>query len=214
MKFPVIIKEGNSFITFTSNEEGFYESGARCVSTLSDLMVRVDAGKAEAITQREQIEDILEYISDALNDYNIPAALEWKKDLSLLVEKCHEEALKMKEYMDIVKETEIRIIERTAQVHRFSYRLVKHIHVVVDESKTITYKHRRKDNGNIEVFPVCDLYEAIRYNSEAEALEVAEVYEQIRGHKVLAVTMLEALQADLLAAKGAVKVFKEFIEKM
>ena len=72
---------------------------------------------------------------------------------------------------------------------------------------------RRKDNGNIEVFPVCDLYGAIRYNSKAEALEVAKVYEQIRGHKVLSVTMLEALQADLLAAEGAVKVFKEFIEK-
>lgn len=99
MKFPVIIKEGNSFITFTSNEEGFYESGARCVSSLSDLMVRVDAGKAEAITPREQIEDVLEYISDALNDYNIPAALEWKKDLIALVEKCHDEALSMNEKM-------------------------------------------------------------------------------------------------------------------
>lgn len=214
MKFPVIIKEGNSFITFTSNDEGFYASGVRCVSSLSDLMVRVDAGKDEAITPREQIEDILEYISDALNDYNIPLALEWKKDLAVLVEQCHEEALKMKEYMEIVKETETRIVERSAQVKLFSCHLVKHIHVVVDESKTITYKHRHKDNGNIEVFPVCDLYGAIRYNSKAEAMEVAKVYEQIRGHKVLSVTMLEALQADLLAAEGAVKVFKEFIEKM
>ncbi|WP_133670711.1 hypothetical protein [Burkholderia pseudomallei] len=135
-------------------------------------------------------------------------------DLNVSVEQCHEEALKMKEYMEIVKETETRIVERSAQVKLFSCRLVKHIHVVVDESKTITYKHRRKDNGNIEVFPVCDLYGAIRYNSKAEAMEVAKVYEQIRGHKVLSVTMLEALQADLLAAEGAVKVFKEFIEKM
>ena len=214
MKFPVIINEGNNFITFTSNEEGFYESGVRCVSSLSDLMVRVESGKAEAITPKEQIEDILEYISDALNDYNIPAALEWKKDLCVLVEKCHEEALRMNEYMDIVKETESSIIERSAQVEIFSCRLVKHIHVVVDESKTITYHHRRKDNGTIEVFPVCDLFGAIRYNSKAEALEVVKVYEKIRGHRVLAVTMLEALQADLLAAKGAVKVFKEFIDKM
>lgn len=49
MKFPVVIKDGKSTITFTSNEHGTYESGAACMSTLEDMMVRVDSGKASIV---------------------------------------------------------------------------------------------------------------------------------------------------------------------
>ena len=46
--FPVTIKEGKSLITFTDANNGTYnESGAVCVSSLADLMVRVDSGAAE-----------------------------------------------------------------------------------------------------------------------------------------------------------------------
>lgn len=50
MKFPVIIKDGKSTITFTSNDHGTYESGAACMSTLEDMMIRVNSGKASIIT--------------------------------------------------------------------------------------------------------------------------------------------------------------------
>lgn len=46
MKFPVIIKDGKSTITFTGNDHGTYESGAACMSTLEDMMIRVNSGKA------------------------------------------------------------------------------------------------------------------------------------------------------------------------
>lgn len=49
MKFPVIIKDGKSTITFTSNDHGTYESGAACMSTLEDMMVRVNSGKASVV---------------------------------------------------------------------------------------------------------------------------------------------------------------------
>lgn len=45
--FPVTIKEGKSLITFTDANNGTYESGAVCVSSLADLMVRVESGAAE-----------------------------------------------------------------------------------------------------------------------------------------------------------------------
>ena len=46
--FPVTIKEGKSLITFTDANNGTYnDSGAVCVSSLADLMVRVDSGAAE-----------------------------------------------------------------------------------------------------------------------------------------------------------------------
>lgn len=50
MKFPVIIKDGNSTITFTGNDHGTYESGAACMSTLEDMMIRVNSGKASIVT--------------------------------------------------------------------------------------------------------------------------------------------------------------------
>ena len=49
MKFPVIIKDGKSTITFTSNDQGTYESGAACMSTLEDMMIRVNSGKASIV---------------------------------------------------------------------------------------------------------------------------------------------------------------------
>lgn len=49
MKFPVIIKDGKSTITFTSNNQGTYESGATCMSTLEDMMIRVNSGKASIV---------------------------------------------------------------------------------------------------------------------------------------------------------------------
>ena len=50
MKFPVIIKDGKSTITFTGNDHGTYESGAACMSTLEDMMIRVNSGKASIVT--------------------------------------------------------------------------------------------------------------------------------------------------------------------
>lgn len=50
MKFPVIIKDGKSTITFTGNDHGTYESGAACMSTLEDMMIRVKSGKASIVT--------------------------------------------------------------------------------------------------------------------------------------------------------------------
>lgn len=49
MKFPVTIKDGKSTITFTSNDQGTYESGATCMSTLDDVMIRVNSGKASIV---------------------------------------------------------------------------------------------------------------------------------------------------------------------
>lgn len=50
MNFPVTIKDGKSTITFTSNDHGTYESGAACMSTLEDMMVRVEAGSATIVS--------------------------------------------------------------------------------------------------------------------------------------------------------------------
>lgn len=49
MKFPVTIRDGESTITFTSNNQGTYESGATCMSTLEDMMLRVNSGKASIV---------------------------------------------------------------------------------------------------------------------------------------------------------------------
>ncbi|WMX18775.1 hypothetical protein [Escherichia phage vB_EcoP_PAS7] len=51
MNFPVIIKDGKSVITFTSKEEGTYESGTACMSSLEDMIVRVQVGKASIVTE-------------------------------------------------------------------------------------------------------------------------------------------------------------------
>lgn len=48
--FPVVIKEGKSLITFTDPNNGTYESGAVCVSSLADLMVRVEGEEAEMMS--------------------------------------------------------------------------------------------------------------------------------------------------------------------
>ncbi|ATI17263.1 hypothetical protein P19_0254 [Aeromonas phage P19] len=42
------IKDGNDIITFTG-EYGVYESGEPCMSSLSDMIVRVNCGSAEII---------------------------------------------------------------------------------------------------------------------------------------------------------------------
>lgn len=47
MNFPVIITDGPDVITFTSaGAVGTYASGMECMSSLLDMMVRVESGKA------------------------------------------------------------------------------------------------------------------------------------------------------------------------
>lgn len=60
MKFPVIIKDGKSLITFTglnhrsvTNNEAYDEQGEPIHSSFEDMMVRVESGKAEIISQPE-----------------------------------------------------------------------------------------------------------------------------------------------------------------
>lgn len=50
MKFPIMIKDGASTITFISADCGTYENGTKCMSSLEDIMVRVEAGSASIIT--------------------------------------------------------------------------------------------------------------------------------------------------------------------
>jgi hypothetical protein len=52
--FPAVIKDGNSVITFTSENVGTYASGAACMSSLSDYLVRVEAGSAILVSQQPQ----------------------------------------------------------------------------------------------------------------------------------------------------------------
>lgn len=47
--FPIIIKEGQTLVTFTDEFTGTYESGVKCVSFLSDYLIRVESGKAEIV---------------------------------------------------------------------------------------------------------------------------------------------------------------------
>lgn len=58
MSFPVIIKDGNAKITFTSNEEGTYQGGEKCLSSLDDYMFRVEAGSAEIISEGQSPEAV------------------------------------------------------------------------------------------------------------------------------------------------------------
>lgn len=68
MKFPVIIKDGKSTITFTSNDHGTYESGAVCMSSLEDMMVRVNSGKASLVVSlRKDDINTLKSIAKAVN---------------------------------------------------------------------------------------------------------------------------------------------------
>ncbi|QAY01431.1 hypothetical protein ASwh1_372 [Aeromonas phage Aswh_1] len=50
MKYSMVkIKEGEQLITFTGEYDGVYESGEPCMSSLSDMMVRVEFGSAEIV---------------------------------------------------------------------------------------------------------------------------------------------------------------------
>lgn len=53
VKFPVVIKDGNSLITFTDAETATTESGAVFVSSLADMMYRVESGKAVIVVTEE-----------------------------------------------------------------------------------------------------------------------------------------------------------------
>lgn len=48
--FPVVIKDGVDVITFTDADHGTYENGAACMSSLADMMVRVESGAATMAT--------------------------------------------------------------------------------------------------------------------------------------------------------------------
>lgn len=51
--FPVIIRDGKSVITFTSENSATYENGKICHSSLSDMMIRVGYGTARIVKQVE-----------------------------------------------------------------------------------------------------------------------------------------------------------------
>lgn len=51
-KFPVVIGDGESIITFHSEDNGVYPDGTKCMSSLSDMMVRVESGKARYLPSR------------------------------------------------------------------------------------------------------------------------------------------------------------------
>lgn len=60
MKFPIIIKDGKSLITFTglnhrsvTNNEAYDEQGKPIHSSFEDMMLRVESGKAEIISDPE-----------------------------------------------------------------------------------------------------------------------------------------------------------------
>lgn len=51
-KFPVVIGDGESIITFHSEDNGVFLDGTKCMSSLSDMMVRVESGKARILPSR------------------------------------------------------------------------------------------------------------------------------------------------------------------
>jgi predicted neuraminidase len=60
MKFPIVIKDGNDLITFTgenkrsgTNPEAHYQNGAVVHSSLADMMLRVESGKAFIVISAE-----------------------------------------------------------------------------------------------------------------------------------------------------------------
>lgn len=56
--FPIIIQDGKSVITFTSENSATYENGEVCFSSLEDMMVRVGYGTAKIVEQK-QIGDLV-----------------------------------------------------------------------------------------------------------------------------------------------------------
>lgn len=76
MKFPVTIQEGNTTVTFTDPENGTFASGAKCVSSLADLMVRVGSGKAVIVEAPKPAPTRPEHV---LNIF-LAAWLEWAEN--------------------------------------------------------------------------------------------------------------------------------------
>lgn len=55
VKFPVVIVDGPDVITFTTAENGTFQNGTPCASSLADMMIRVESGKAQIVINTSEI---------------------------------------------------------------------------------------------------------------------------------------------------------------